>query len=512
MSKESDADDITEAILDETKSETWESLGVSENIINALNEHGLTEPTDIQKGIIKPALSGIYDLLGAAPTGSGKTLAFGIPLIQKIQEKKDYYGDSKLRGLIITPTRELAQQIKIHLDRAAKFTTVKIAVVFGGLSTQRQERILTKGQPDILVATPGRLWEIINEMEIPHVSHKSVSHIRYLVIDEADRMTEKGYFSELTNILSIIKEKGAKIHRQVFLLSATLTFISKGPKLIKKMKQPKLRSKLRHISRIIGMKNHKIIVDLTAGGVGTPSREQLSIFKIECLKEEKDLYLYYFLLAHPGRSIVFCNSKDCLRRLQHLLTILDQKPIPLHAAMEQKRRLSNLERFSADPRGILLASDVAARGLDISYVDHVIHYQVPRTAELYIHRSGRTARMSNKGISLLLCEPAESYTYRKLCGSINDSQDLDSFPIDDVKLNRLRERLGIARELDVLTHRQKKVKSHDDFFRRMAKECEIDLEDRDDLWMKDEDSAPKENKKIKNLQNQLKNLLKKNVF
>ncbi|XP_015782170.1 ATP-dependent RNA helicase DDX24 [Tetranychus urticae] len=500
---------LTTAVEDNES--TWESLGVDENIIQALKEHGLDEPTDIQKGILKSALTGTFDVLGAAPTGSGKTLAFGIPLIQKIQERKERFGNSKLRGLVITPTRELAQQIKTHLDRAAKYTTVKIAVVFGGLSTQRQERILSKGQPDILVATPGRLWEIIDEMDIPHVSHKSIAHIRFLVIDEADRMTEKGYFSELTNVLNLIKERGAKISRQVFLLSATLTFIHKGPKLIKNMKQPNLRQKLRHLNRIIGMKNEKIIVDLTAGGVGTPSREQLSIFKIECLKDEKDLYLYYFLLANPGRSIIFCNSKDCLRRLQNLLTLLQIKPIPLHAAMEQKRRLSNLERFSTNPQSVLLASDVAARGLDISYVDHVIHYQVPRTAELYIHRSGRTARMSNKGISLLLCEPKESYMYNKLCVAINDSKDLDTFPVDEVKLNKLRERVGVAKQLDVLTHRQKKTKSSDDFFREMAKKCEIDLEDRDDLFLKDE-NAPKEGKKIKNLQNQLKHLLKRQIF
>ncbi|XP_074605551.1 ATP-dependent RNA helicase DDX24 [Brevipalpus obovatus] len=498
--------------VDESKSsqecKSWEDLEVCPEIIKALLENGMQEPTPIQKGVIKSALTENVDVFAAAPTGSGKTYAFGIPLVQLISARKKAQEASKLRGLILTPTRELALQIKSHLDKILTHLDIKITAIVGGLSSQKQERIINRDKPDVIVATPGRLWQLINEVESSHLNHHSVGHVRFLVVDEADRMTERGYFAELHDILELIKEKGSNVQRRTFVVSATLTFVHKGPS--KRKKPQSVRQKIRFFSKLIGMKNEKKVVDLTERGLGTPARDQLVIYKLDCLKEEKDLFLYYFLVKQPGKSLVFCNSKDCLRRLTNVLRCLKMNPIPLHGSMDQKRRLISLEKFSNNPQSILLASDVAARGLDISNIDHVIHYQVPRTSEIYVHRSGRTARMMNKGFSLILIEPKEKYSYTKLCNSLNESKDFPSYCFDEKTLNLLRPRVDLARKIDSLDHKLKKVKNENNFFQIMAKKCDIDLDERDDLIHKDCENDQKQRKQLKQLQAQLLKLLKKN--
>lgn len=485
---------------------SWEDLGVLPNIVKCLKENQLNEPSPIQKCVIKCALAEKCDVLVAAPTGSGKTLAFGIPLIQAIYEKRKTFGGDKLRGLVLTPTRELALQIKSHLDKIAADCGIKIAVIVGGLSLQKQERIVNKDKPDIVVATPGRLWQFVNDIESPHVNYHSLSHTRFLIIDEADRMTEKGYFAELHNILATMKERGSSIIRQVFVVSATLTFIHKGQTTsISNRKKPSgLRQRFRYFAKLFGMKNERKIFDLTEGGIGTPGRDRLVFYKIDCLKEDKDLFLYYFIIKTPGKSLIFCNSKNCLRRLVSILKLLQLYPIPLHGSMDQKRRLVSLEKFKKNPQSVLLASDVAARGLDISDIDHVIHYQVPRSSEIYIHRSGRTARMMNKGLSLILCEPKEKYAYMKLCDTINEGKEIASYDVNERQLNMLRERIRLACRLDKLCYGFKKQKNESNFFKLMAKKCDIDLEDRDDLVL--EDNQPK--KQISQLEKQLYRLIK----
>ena len=159
------------------------------------------------------------------------------------------------------------------------------------------------------------------------------------------------------------------------------------------------KEKLKQLMSLVGVKDRPKIVDLTRK-VGTA--ETLTESKIDCSTSEKDFYLYYFLQQHPGRTIVFCNSIDCVRRLVNLFGLLCTDPLGLHAQMHQKQRLKNLERFTANNEGFLIATDVAARGLDIPNVEHVVHYQVPRTSESYVHRSGRTARAKKEGLSVML--------------------------------------------------------------------------------------------------------------
>lgn len=336
------------------------------------------------------------------------------------QETKMRHILQPLYALILTPTRELAVQIKDHLVTAAKYTDIQIAAIFGGLAAVKQKRLLSKC-PEIVVATPGRFWELVNEGD-PHLN--KFQNINFFVVDETDRMIEKGHFDELKHILERLNaDPVKKAQRQNFIFSATLTLIHDLPQYLKlknmnrkrKFKPETMEQKLGSLIQYFEISQPKII-DITQSDHGVAKK--LTECRISCSHDQKDLYLYYFLQKHPGRTIVFCNSIDCVRRLAKLFTILQCEPNPLHAKMAQRARLKSLERFIKSPNGLLVATDVAARGLDIPNVQHVIHYQVPRTSENYIHRSGRTARGSSEGIAILLMEPNETNEYVKLCKTL----------------------------------------------------------------------------------------------
>ena len=238
-------------------------------------------------------------------------------------------------------------------------------------------------------------------------------------------MLEKGHFDELRLLLDRLNaDPIKKAQRQNFVFSATLTLVHELPKYTKgkgkKSKGPQQTpvQKLQLLIGQLGISQPKVVDVTKSSGTAT----NLTECRIICELEQKDLYLYYFLQQHPGRTIVFCNSIDCVKRLGQLFALLDCQPRPLHAQMNQRQRLKNLEKFTASPTGLLIATDVAARGLDIPNVKHVIHYQVPRTSENYVHRSGRTARADNQGITIMLMEPTEIRDYVKLCRTLNRSK------------------------------------------------------------------------------------------
>lgn len=336
--------------------------------------------------------------------------------------------DSKpLYALILTPTRELAVQVRDHLVTAAKYTGIQVVAIFGGLAAVKQERVLSKC-PEIVVATPGRLWELLNEGNV-HLN--KLQNINFLVVDETDRMIERGHFEELKHIIERLNANPEKkAQRQNFIFSATLTLTHELPQYLKlknmnrkrKLQSETTEQKVDALIQYFDISQPKII-DVTQSGRGsTGIAKRVMECRISCSHEQKDLYLYYFLQKHPGRTIVFCNSIDCVRRLAKLFAILQCEPLALHAKMAQRARLKSLERFTKNPMGLLIATDVAARGLDIPNVEHVIHYQVPRTTENYIHRSGRTARGNNEGIAILIMEPEEFHVYVKLCRTLKRSK------------------------------------------------------------------------------------------
>ncbi|KAM9289731.1 ATP-dependent RNA helicase DDX24 [Cariama cristata] len=414
-----------------------------------------------------------------------------------------------LLGLVLTPTRELAVQVKHHIDAVAKFTGIKTAILVGGMAAQKQERVLNR-KPEIVIATPGRLWELVKERH-PHLSN--LRQLRCLVIDEADRMVEKGHYLELSQLLEILNDSQYNPQRQTFVFSATLTLVHQTPSRVLQKKNAKKmdkKTKLELLMEKVGIKGKPKVIDLTRKEATV---ETLTETRIHCNTDEKDYYLYYFLLQYPGRTMVFANSIDCVKRLSSLLTILNCDPLPLHANMHQKQRLKNLERFAERESCVLLTTDVAARGLDIPNVQHVIHYQVPRTSELYVHRSGRTARAANEGLSLLLIGPDDLINFRKIYKTLEKSEELPFFPVETKCMTSIKERMNLARQIEKAEFFNSRAKQHDSWLQQAADALEIDLDD--DMFMGKKASEQEESQKqkmLKGMKKQLKHMLSQPLF
>lgn len=427
---------------------------------------------------------------------------------QTAEENPDGSHSQPLLGLVLTPTRELAVQVKHHIDAVAKFTDIKTAIVVGGMAQQKQRRML-KRRPEIIIATPGRLWDLINERH-PHLLN--LRQLKCLVIDEADRMVERGHFKELESLLEMLNTVQFNPTRQTFVFSATLTMARSLPTRVlqKKKKNLDQRSRLEILMEKVGIKSKPKTIDLTRKEATV---ETLTETRIHCQKEEKDFYLYYFLLQYPGRTMVFANSIDCIKRLNSLLVILDCTPLSLHANMHQKQRLKNLERFAEKESCVLLTTDVAARGLDIPNVQHVIHYQVPRTSETYVHRSGRTARATKEGLSLLLIGPDDMMNFRKIYKTLGKDEDLPMFPIETKWMEAIKERVNLARQIEKIEFHNSRNKHHNSWFRQAAEDLEVELDD--DLLLgrgKDEEDEREQQRMVKGMKKHLKHLISQPVF
>uniref|UniRef100_A0A3B4B5E4 ATP-dependent RNA helicase n=1 Tax=Periophthalmus magnuspinnatus TaxID=409849 RepID=A0A3B4B5E4_9GOBI len=411
-----------------------------------------------------------------------------------------------LLGLVLTPTRELAVQVKHHIDAVAKFTNVSTAIIVGGMSQHKQKRLL-KRRPEIVIGTPGRLWDLIKERE-PHL--QNLRQLRCLVIDEADRMVERGHFAELESLLEMLHTTHFNPKRQMFIFSATLTLSYTLPtRVLQKKKRLDQRSKLEILMEKVGIKTKPKVIDLTRKEATV---ETLTETQIHCQKEDKDYYLYYFLLQHPGRTMVFANSIDCIKRLKSILTILDCMSFSLHANMQQKQRLKNLERFADRESCVLLTTDVAARGLDIPNVQHVIHYQVPRTSETYVHRSGRTARAAKEGLCLLLIGPDDMLNFRKIFKTLGKDEDLPMFPIETQCMQAIKERVDLARRIESIEYHNCKEKKHNSWFRQAAEALEVDLDEDLLLGKTNEHADVQQQRMVKGMKKHLKQLISQPVF
>ncbi|XP_004681651.1 PREDICTED: ATP-dependent RNA helicase DDX24 [Condylura cristata] len=414
-----------------------------------------------------------------------------------------------LLGLVLTPTRELAVQVRQHIDAVAKFTGIKTAILVGGMSTQKQQRMLNR-QPEIVIATPGRLWELVKEKH-PHLSN--LRQLRCLVIDEADRMVEKGHFAELSQLLEMLSDSQYNPKRQTLVFSATLTLIHQAPARILHKKHTKKidkTAKLDLLMQKIGMRGKPKVIDLTRSEATV---ETLTETKIHCETDEKDLYLYYFLMQHPGRTLVFANSISCIKRLSGLLKVLDIMPLTLHACMHQKQRLRNLEQFARLEDCVLLATDVAARGLDIPKVQHVIHYQVPRTSEIYVHRSGRTARATNEGLSLMLIGPEDMINFKKIYKTLKKDEDIPLFPVQTKYMDAVKERIHLARQIEKAEYRNFQACLHNSWIEQAAAALEIELEE--DMYKggkADQHEERRRQKQVKLLKKELRHLLSQPLF
>lgn len=524
MLEDSTAEHEADGLLDEQEFSAWREFRLHPLLVKAICALGFKEPTPIQKLCIPAAAHQGKDVIGAAETGSGKTLAFGLPILQRLLEEQDkaarkeglisnegktFKGEksgSPLRALIVAPTRELALQVCDHLKAASKFTIIRVVPIVGGMAPQKQERLL-KQRPHIIVGTPGRLWELMAGGERHLVELQSLS---FFVLDEADRMVEKGHFQELQSIIGMLpmvsdhypkpvgsdgtqqlenasrndkaKYSFERKRRQTFVFSATIA-LTAGFR--KKLNRGHYGSKTGAVDdndsfatlfEKSGLRENAVIIDLTSSSIMAHKLEESAI---ECREEDKDAYLYYILKVHGcGRTIVFCTSIAALRRISAILRILKVTAWLLHAQMQQRARLKAMDRFRENENCVLVATDVAARGLDIPGVRTVIHYQLPHSAEIYVHRSGRTARADTDGCSIALVAPSDKSKYVSLCHSFS-KDGFQEFPVNSSYMPEIEKRLAIARQIDQISRKNSKTKAEKNWFTRNAGALELDLEKND---------------------------------
>uniref|UniRef100_A0A2K6QS11 ATP-dependent RNA helicase n=1 Tax=Rhinopithecus roxellana TaxID=61622 RepID=A0A2K6QS11_RHIRO len=409
------------------------------------------------------------------------------------------YPKRPLLGLVLTPTRELAVQVKQHIDAVARFTGIKTAILVGGMPTQKQQRMLSR-RPEIVVATP-------------HYHLRNLRQLRCLVVDEADRMVEKGHFAELSQLLEMLNDSQYNPKRQTLVFSATLTLVHQAPARIlhkKHTKKMDKTAKLDLLMQKIGMRGKPKVIDLTKNEATV---EMLTETKIHCETDEKDFYLHYFLMQYPGCSLVFANSISCIKRLSGLLKVLDIMPLTLHACMHQKQRLRNLEQFARLEDCVLLATDVAARGLDIPKVQHVIHYQVPRTSEIYVHRSGRTARAGNEVLGLMLIGPEDVINFKKIYKTLKKDEDIPLFPVQTKYMDVVKERIRLARQIEKSEYRNFQACLHNSWIEQAVAALEIELEE--DMYKggkADQQEERRRQKQMKVLKKELRHLLSQPLF
>ena len=358
----------------------FSQLGLSASLINVLNKVGFKEPTDIQKQAI-PILLGERDLLGCAQTGTGKTAAFLLPLIEILQKKR---GRARMsRALILEPTRELAAQVGDAFTSLVGESKLSYGLIVGGEGTGDQEKKLNRGV-DVIIATPGRLIDLMSRGKL------LLSDMQFLVIDEADRMLDMGFIPDIEKILSKLPSQ-----RITALFSATM------PPSIEKISQDFLKDPVKiHVS-----------TRSSAAGTVTQWRVHLNVNKKTSsthVSAEKRKVLREILKdQNIDQAVIFCNRKKEVDYLSSSLNNHKFNASPLHGDMPQSKRTQTLDQFRKGDIKILIASDVAARGLDIDDITHVINFDVPGNAEDYVHRIGRTGRASRKGVSYLLTTPQD---------------------------------------------------------------------------------------------------------
>lgn len=348
--------------------DTFRNMGISADITRALNEMGFEEPTPIQLQAIPTLLEG-KDLIGQAQTGTGKTAAFGIPLIEKVRKSSQ-----AIQGIVLTPTRELAIQVAEELNRIAQFTNVHALPIYGGQDIYRQINALRR-RPQIIVATPGRLMD--------HMERKTISlqDIKVVVLDEADEMLNMGFVEDIEKILSATEAAG----RQTLLFSATM------PRAIQNLAQRFLQD--------------PALIKIQAKEITIPLVEQ---HYMELHDRQKfDVLCRLLDIQAPGLAIVFGRTK---RRVDELAEALKKRGYTaegIHGDLTQSKRDAVLRQFREGTVDILVATDVAARGLDVSGVTHVYNFDIPQDPESYVHRIGRTGRAGQTGLALTFVIPRE---------------------------------------------------------------------------------------------------------
>jgi ATP-dependent RNA helicase DeaD len=340
----------------------FKDLPLSPEVMKGIEELGFTDLFPIQAQAITPLLEG-KDVIGQAQTGTGKTAAFGIPMIERLDPR-----DNRVQGLVLEPTRELAEQVSEHMHRYSKYAGFKVLAVYGGEPVQKQIRALEMGV-QVVVGTPGRVIDLIERRML------NLAHVRIVVLDEADRMLDMGFVEDIEYILSQVPT-----NRQTSLFSATIdqTVMNvchrymKNPEKILVSKDEIALTQIRQYYTVVNPRS-----------------------KFESLRNILDA-------NHIGRAIIFCKTRSETSFLADKLRALGYDAKPLHAGFTQPQRNFVIDCFRRGKLKLLVATDVAARGLDIQGITHIINYDVPLDALVYFHRIGRTARMGLEGTAITL--------------------------------------------------------------------------------------------------------------
>ncbi len=370
---------------------SFTELGIVEPLRRALEAEGYTQPTPIQVQAIPVLLAG-QDLLGLAQTGTGKTAAFALPLLQRLSTGHEQRRPRSVRGLILAPTRELAIQIHDSLRTYGRHLHLRNTVIVGGVGQQPQIKALAGGV-DILVATPGRLLDLVNQ------GHARLDAATHLVLDEADRMLDMGFIRDIRRIVAALPKK-----RHSMLFSATMP------------------TDVEHLAQSI--LHQPVRIDVSPPKRTAENIEQRVYFVPAA--EKRALLSSLLRDAALERVLVFTRTKHVANRVAEHLDKSGFSADAIHGNKSQGARQRALERFRSGDARVLVATDIAARGIDIDNVTHVVNFELPNEPESYVHRIGRTARAGATGIAIAFCDPAEN-------GYLRDIERLTKLPLTVVQ-------------------------------------------------------------------------------
>ncbi len=367
----------------------FESLNLCQPLLAALDEIGYVTPTPIQEQAIPLLMEG-RDMLGCAQTGTGKTAAFSLPILDAMAEDP-WSGKRRIRSLMLCPTRELASQIRDNIDEYARHLDIHSMVMFGGVSQRPQEKKLRKGV-DILIATPGRLLDLIGQGLV------DLSNVQFLVLDEADRMLDMGFIRDIRKILALIPED-----RQSLLFSATMP------------------SSIVELSR--DMLYEPVKIEVTPESTTVEAIEQSLMF---VMKSDKRALLTHIIRdENPEKVLVFSRTKHGCNRIVKQLAADGIEALAIHGNKSQGARERALGRFRNGTLQVLIATDVASRGIDVSDISHVINLDLPNEPEVYVHRIGRTGRAGQGGITIAFCDENEGEFLRGIEKTIRQKIPVD---------------------------------------------------------------------------------------
>ncbi|WP_297810668.1 DEAD/DEAH box helicase [uncultured Helicobacter sp.] len=418
----------------------FESFGFKKNILRGIKEAGFSEPSPIQQEAIPIILNGL-DVIAQAQTGTGKTAAFGLPLINNLKH------NGEIEVLVITPTRELAMQIGDEIFKLGKYSKVRTVSLFGGQPIRRQLELLQKC-PQIVIATPGRLLDHLRNDRIKNFFPSVV------VLDESDEMLDMGFLDDIEEIFTYLSNK-----RQTLLFSATMP------------------TPIKHLAQKI-LDNPKLIKVTPENATNQDITQRYYIINES---EREDAIVRLIDSEMPSKAIIFTRMKKEADILSERLLARGYKAGALHGDMEQRERLKSMNTFKDSNINILVATDIAARGLDISGVSHVFNFHIPLNPESYVHRIGRTGRAGKKGIAITLATPLEFKEIRRIKENTKASIDLYEIPniqdtMDKQDSNLLDKILKHSITDDALRVYEQ-IRSHTDITQLVCKLLSIVLQD-----------------------------------